>query len=122
MTLEEERDAALNELARLRAGLTAGLTPEQSARLAGTTPEELEADAQAFAVELGAAAPPSGTSRSGGARGTDVPSNGARTVSGGAARYRERHGLDDDGRRPERRQVASDDRNPFRTHTHTWER
>ena len=47
------------DLARLRAGLSAGLTPEQSARLIGTTGEELTADAN-LAAQFGTAeqAPP----------------------------------------------------------------
>ncbi|MDO0916804.1 hypothetical protein QQM39_40145 [Streptomyces sp. DT2A-34] len=119
MTPEEERDAALTELARLRAGLAAGLTPEQSARLVGTTSEELAADAQTLAAQFGVAAPPAPPApRSGGDRGPDV-GNGAETVSGGAERYRQRHGIDEDGRRPERRQDNSDGRNPFAERTYT---
>ncbi|MEV6537213.1 hypothetical protein AB0M86_48080 [Streptomyces sp. NPDC051639] len=112
MTPEEERDNALNELARLRAGLAAGLTPEQSARLNGATPEELQADATAFAAELGAANPAGSAPRSGGNQGPDVVTVGA--VAAGAALYRAKHGLDDDGRRPERRPVTNDGGNPFR--------
>ncbi|MDX3142260.1 hypothetical protein [Streptomyces scabiei] len=115
MTPEEERDNALIELARLRAGLSAGLTPEQSARLQGSTDEELTADAQAFATELGLSDPPVPTSRSGGPRGGDV-GNGAGTVSGGAERYRQKH--------PQRAPLsvpteAEARRNPFQERTYT---
>ncbi|MGW5617529.1 hypothetical protein [Streptomyces sp. NPDC003877] len=121
MTPEEERDNALAELARLRAGLAAGLTPEQSARLVGNTPEELEADAQTLAAEFGVAGPPAPSApRSGGNRGSDV-GNGAGTVTVGAQRYRQRHGLDEDGRRPELRQDNSDGRNPFAERTYTMD-
>ncbi|MFF4475469.1 hypothetical protein ACFY1A_00275 [Streptomyces sp. NPDC001520] len=86
-TPEQQRDAAVAELARLRAGLAAGLTPEQSVRLQGSTPEELEADATAFAAELGAGAPAG--NQSGGPRGVDV--GGATGVAGGAEAYRKKH-------------------------------
>ncbi|MEV6132715.1 hypothetical protein AB0M05_39040 [Streptomyces violaceusniger] len=86
-TPEQQRDAAVAELARLRAGLAAGLTPEQSARLQGATAEELETDARAFAAELGAGAPAG--SQSGGPRGVDV---GAATgVAAGAEAYHRKH-------------------------------
>ncbi|MFC7938149.1 hypothetical protein ACFU2J_18205 [Streptomyces sp. NPDC057387] len=90
LTPEQERDNALTELARLRAGLAAGLTPEQSARLQGATDEELTADAQSFAAELGLAGPSTPAPRSGGARGGDV-GNGAGTVTAGAERFRAKH-------------------------------
>jgi hypothetical protein len=90
-TTEQQLTEARTELARLRAGLAAGLTPEQSARLVGNTPEELAADAQTLAAEFGVAAPPAPPApRSGGDRGPDV-GTGAGTVSGGAERYRQRH-------------------------------
>ncbi|OIJ90896.1 hypothetical protein [Streptomyces colonosanans] len=104
---------------QLAAGEPKGLTPEMCARLRGETREELSVDADAFLTEF---TPPAPVSRSGGARGVDVSSNGARTSTGGAARYRERHGLDDDGRRPERRQTASDARNPFQERGYEMER
>ncbi|MFJ8808504.1 hypothetical protein [Streptomyces sp. NPDC102490] len=88
-TPEQQRDNALTELARLRAGLAAGLTPEQSARLQGATEEELTADAEAFAAELGLTGPATPAPRSGGPRGGDV--GGARTVAGGAERFRAKH-------------------------------
>ncbi|MGW2514509.1 hypothetical protein ACWC0A_35060 [Streptomyces scopuliridis] len=113
-----EAHPAVLELARVRAGLAAGLTVEQSARLIGTTDEELTADAQTLAAEISAANPTPSTPRVGGARGVDV-GNGAGTVAGGAARYRQKTGLDDDGKRPERRPVPTDGRNPFAENT--WE-
>ncbi|MFE1935394.1 hypothetical protein ACFW95_34495 [Streptomyces sp. NPDC059474] len=85
--IEEQRDAAVAELARIRAGLAAGLTPEQSARLQGSTPEELEADAKAFAAELGAGAPAG--SQVGGPRGVDV--DAPTGVAAGAAAYQRKH-------------------------------
>ncbi|MEV8393862.1 MULTISPECIES: hypothetical protein [unclassified Streptomyces] len=106
-----ETHPAVLELARVRAGLAAGLTVEQSARLIGTTDEELTADAQTLATELSAATAPQAP-RVGGARGVDV-GNGAGTVAGGAARYRQKAGLDDGGKRAERRPVPTDGRNPF---------
>ncbi|MFI2029120.1 hypothetical protein [Streptomyces buecherae] len=114
-TPEQQRDAAVAELARLRAGLTVGLTPDQSARLRGSTPEEIEADARAFAADLGAGAPP--PPRVGGVRGVDV-GNGAGTVAGGAERYRQRH--------PQRepRPLATDQesrRNPWAEPAYTME-
>jgi hypothetical protein len=115
MTPEEERDNALIELARLRAGLSAGLTTEQSARLQGSTDEELTADAQAFATELGLTGQPAPAPRSGGPRGSDVGS-GAGTVNGGAERYRQKH--------PQRAPLsvpteAEARRNPFHERTYT---
>ncbi|MER6343759.1 hypothetical protein ACWC10_00375 [Streptomyces sp. NPDC001595] len=117
-TTEQQLTEARTELARLRAGLAAGLTPEQSARLHGNTDEELTADAQAFAAELGLAGPPAPPApRSGGPRGTDVGA-GAGTLAAGAEAYRRRHGLDEDGRRPERRPTPLDGGNPFRERTY----
>ncbi|MEU0587998.1 hypothetical protein [Streptomyces sp. NPDC006132] len=115
LTPEQERDNALSELARLRAGLAVGLTVEQSARLQGSTDEELSADAQAFAAELGLTGPPAPPApRSGGPRGVDV-GNGAGTVSGGAERYRAKH--------PQRELPESTEeqqrRNPFQERTYT---
>lgn len=78
------------ELARVRAALAAGLTFEHGVRLQGATPEELEADAIAFAAEITAANPTPSAPRAGGARGVDV-GNGAGTVTGGAERYRQKH-------------------------------
>ncbi|MFF4672120.1 hypothetical protein ACFY1C_20020 [Streptomyces sp. NPDC001279] len=91
LTPEQQRDDALMELARLRAGLAVGLTPEQSARLTGTTPEELAADARTFAAELGAR-----SARKPSAGGSDVGSSRG-SVDAGAARYRAKYG---DGQRP----------------------
>ncbi|WP_371672785.1 hypothetical protein OG985_37210 [Streptomyces sp. NBC_00289] len=114
MTPEEERDAALNELARLRAGVAAGLTPDQSARIQGTTSDELEADAATLAAELGAAntAP---THRSGGNQGPDVAT--ATGVAAGAALYRDRHGVPEDGQRP----APTNGRAPFTENTWNME-
>lgn len=52
---EAERVAQVAQLdsARLRAASAHGLSETQANRLTGTTPEELEADAKAFAAELG---------------------------------------------------------------------
>lgn len=113
LTPEQERDNALNAVARLTAGLRAGLTPDQSERLRGTTPEELEADAVAFAAMLPTApAAPSGV-RVGGARGVDVDGTGTGTVAAGVAAYRERHGIGEDGRRPAPTPVPTEGPNPF---------
>ncbi|MFD8262337.1 hypothetical protein ACFV19_26205 [Streptomyces griseoluteus] len=118
---EQERDAALHELARLRAGLAAGLTPEQSARLQGATAEELTADATAFAAELGAGATTPPAPRVGGNRGTDV-GNAAGSVAAGAEAYRRKHGLDENGRRPEVRPLPTNGRNPYQVNTYEMER
>ncbi|MFJ4787178.1 hypothetical protein [Streptomyces sp. NPDC088794] len=112
----EQPHPAELELARLRAGLTAGLTPEQSARLQGATAEELAADATAFATELGAANSASSEPRSGGNQGPDVAT--ATGIAAGAALYRDRHGLDDNGRHPETHSTVTDGRNPFVTRTY----
>ncbi|MHC8421718.1 hypothetical protein ACH121_18175 [Streptomyces sp. NB004] len=89
LTPEMERDNALTELARLRAGMAAGLSVEQSARIQGTTLEEMTADAEAFAAELGLAGTPASAPRSGGARGTDVGSTSG--TAAGAERFRAKH-------------------------------
>ncbi|MFF5760758.1 hypothetical protein ACFY7A_35635 [Streptomyces longwoodensis] len=112
MTPEEERDAALTELARLRAGLAVGLTAEQSARLTGTTPEELSADAQSFATELGITGPPAPTPRSGGSRGGDVGSV-AGTIAAGAAEYARKH-----PKREAAPELPTSGRNPFQQRTY----
>lgn len=81
------------DLARLRAGLSAGLTPEQSARLIGTTEEELAADAQTLATQFGAVeqAPlPAPVHRSGGPRGSDAGVPGG-TVAAGVEAYHRKH-------------------------------
>ncbi|MFI5795157.1 hypothetical protein [Streptomyces sp. NPDC051677] len=104
----EQPHPAVLELARVRAGLAAGLTVEQSARLQGTTEEELTADATAFATELGVTSTPA--PRSGGNQGPDVATTGG--VAAGAAAYRAKHGLDD-GRRPEGRPAPANGSNPF---------
>ncbi|MFB7713619.1 hypothetical protein [Streptomyces sp. NPDC056105] len=107
-------------LARLRAGFTAGLTVEQSARIQGTTEEELTADATALAAELGAANSTPPGPRTGGPRGVDVNNGaGAGTLGAGAAAYRTKHGLDEDGRRSERPAVPVNGRNPFAQNTYS---
>lgn len=121
LTPEQERDSALNDLARLRAGLSAGLSAEQSERLRGSTPEELAADAAEFAAMLPAApAAPSGM-RVGGARGVDVPGTGPGTMAAGVAAYRARHGLGEDGK-PERTPWPVDGRSAFDERTYSMER
>ncbi|WP_406324133.1 hypothetical protein [Streptomyces niveus] len=92
VTAERERDDARAEALRITVAASKGLTPEQAARLQGSTKEELEADADAlkflFAPAAGGGA--GGTTRVGGARGTDV--GGTSSVATGAERYREKHG------------------------------
>ncbi|MFG2769782.1 hypothetical protein [Streptomyces sp. NPDC048350] len=95
---------------QLEAGAAHGLTPPMCAYLRGETPEELSADAVAFLAAFGQPAPPA--PRSGGNRGPDVSSRGASgSVSAGAALYRERHGLDDESKRPDKPPART--RNPF---------
>ncbi|WP_406055813.1 hypothetical protein OG462_07890 [Streptomyces sp. NBC_01077] len=89
--------------------------------LRGETPEELQADAVAFLEAFGTPEPPAPVYRSGGPRGSDVGSGG-RGVSDGAALYRERHGLDEDGRRPVKEPVPTGNRNPFVENGYTMER
>ncbi len=50
---ERTAQAATLETARLRAAATHGLTEAQAKRLVGSTPEELDADAAAYAKEIG---------------------------------------------------------------------
>ncbi|MFF9647892.1 hypothetical protein [Streptomyces sp. NPDC014622] len=111
------------ELAKLRAGLTAGLTPDQSTRLIGSTEDELTADAQMLAAEFSTAEPTPLAPRVGGPRGVDVTS-GAGTVSGGAARYRARYGLDESGSRLPVPQPTNTGHttNPYAERAYTWER
>ncbi|MEU5765039.1 hypothetical protein ABZ782_03835 [Streptomyces asoensis] len=115
MTPEEERDNALAELARIRAGAAAGLTPEQSARLQGGTAEELAADATAFATELGLTGTPAPSPRSGGDRGGDVGVS-AGSVAAGAAEYARKH-----PRREVTPELPTSGRNPFQTTTYSME-
>ncbi|MCM2391704.1 hypothetical protein [Streptomyces albipurpureus] len=85
--------AATAELLRVRVAADKGLTVAQAKRLQGSTKEELEADADALKAEFGQtgdAGSQGGSSRSGGARGSDV--GGTKGVTTGAERYRERHG------------------------------
>ncbi|WP_371636913.1 hypothetical protein OG988_32335 [Streptomyces zaomyceticus] len=109
------------ELMKVRAGMAAGLTFEQSTRLQGTTVEALTADAQTLAAELGAANPAPPAPRSGGNRGPDVGSGG-RGVSDGAALYRSRHNIDEDGNRPAKKPIPTGNRNPFVENGYTMER
>ncbi|WP_097965816.1 hypothetical protein [Streptomyces sp. or20] len=108
------------ELAKLRAGLTAGLTPAQSARLIGADEAALTADAATLAAEFtpSTLAPPA--PRAGGDRGPDVQGT-AGTVAGGAAAYRRKHGLDEDGNRPPVPQRVNTSRvtNPFQENGYT---
>ncbi|MFD4699754.1 hypothetical protein [Streptomyces niveus] len=89
---ERERDEARADALRISVAASKGLSPEQAARLQGSTKEELEADADALkalfapAGNEGAGA----THRVGGARGTDVGATSS--VATGAERYREKHG------------------------------
>ncbi|MEU3608626.1 hypothetical protein AB0E83_24755 [Streptomyces sp. NPDC035033] len=109
--------------AQLAAGEAHGLPPALCARLRGETDEELQADAVAFVEAFGTPEPPAPVYRSGGPRGVDVASSGGRgSVSAGAALYRERHGLDEDGRRPAKKPGPKPtNRNPFWTNDLTWE-
>lgn len=84
-----EQHPAVLELARVRASLAAGLTVEQSARLLGSTDEELTADAQRLATELGAGTQTPPAHLTGGPRGVDVSK--ASGVEAGAQAYREKH-------------------------------
>ncbi|MEU2093640.1 hypothetical protein ABZ741_39245 [Streptomyces globisporus] len=108
-TTPEPLTGSALELAKLRAGLTAGLTVEQSARLQGADEAALTADAASFASELSPAPP---APRAGGDRGPDV-TGAAGTVSAGVAEYRRKNGLDADGNRPERKPLPTSTRNPF---------
>ncbi|WP_328336567.1 hypothetical protein [Streptomyces violaceus] len=112
----EQPHPAVLELARIRAGMAVGLSVEQSARLQGATDEELTADAQAFAAELGLTGPPAPPApRSGGSRGPDV-GNGAGTVAAGAERFRTKHPQREP--RPDEQQRRT---NPFQERTYTME-
>ncbi|MGW1928268.1 hypothetical protein [Streptomyces sp. NPDC001919] len=104
------------------AGEAHGLTPPMCAFLRGETPEELQADAVAFLAAFGTPEPPAPAPRSGGPRGVDVASNGGRgTIAAGVALFRERNGLDEDGRRPEKKPVPTGNRNPFVENSYTLE-
>lgn len=88
---------AAADVLRLSVAATKSLTPEQAARLQGSTREELEADADALKAlfaPAGAGTGSQGTGtapRSGGNRGNDV--NGSTpTTTTGAELYRARHG------------------------------
>ncbi|MFC7966860.1 hypothetical protein [Streptomyces cinereoruber] len=107
---------------QLAAGEAHGLTPPMCAFLRGETDEELQADAVKFLELFGTPEQPAPVYRSGGPRGVDVGSNGGRgTLAAGVALFRERHGLDEDGRRPEKPKPAPTNRNPYWTNDLTWE-
>ncbi|MFF9171737.1 MULTISPECIES: hypothetical protein [unclassified Streptomyces] len=109
---------------QLEAGTAHGLTPAQCRWIRGETPEEMAADVATLLAEFAPpAAPPAPAPLVGGPRGTDVGSgNGRGTLAAGAAAYRAKHGLDDEGRRPERRPMTNDGRNPFQTNGYEMER
>ncbi|MEY2241593.1 hypothetical protein AB8A21_01305 [Streptomyces sp. BF23-18] len=114
----EQPHPAVLALARLRAGLTAGLTVEQSARIQGATPEEMTADATAFAAELNVTTPAAPAPLVGGPRGSDATGHTAGSVAAGAAEYERKHP------KPEPRPLPTDAqarRNPFQTTTYTME-
>lgn len=86
-TVVAERDALL----RATVGASNGLTPDQAARLRGTTQEELEADAAALTAAFAPVveAAPSPLLQ----HGTTVPGVGAGgEMADGAARYRAKFG------------------------------
>ncbi|WP_241844902.1 capsid assembly scaffolding protein Gp46 family protein [Streptomyces silvensis] len=106
--LQKERDDAAAEAATAKAEAASasrkalvleiaadkGLTPAQAARLHGSTKEELEADADALKALFSSSTSgdsSAGTHRSGGSRGGDV--GATKSVSTGAERFREKHGL-----------------------------
>ncbi|MFB7291921.1 hypothetical protein [Actinacidiphila glaucinigra] len=82
-----------------------GLGVQHAARLRGATPEELDADADAFLAEIATYAPtPPTPPRSGGPRGRDVNSAPG-SLTARAALHHERHGSageDDEKKRPSR--------------------
>ncbi|MEW2257247.1 hypothetical protein [Streptomyces sp. NPDC047869] len=104
---------------QLAAGQPKGLTPEMCVFLRGENPEELGTSADAFLSLLATQTPPPAP-RSGGTRGTDV--NAPQGVAAGAEAYRRKHGLDDEGRRPEALPLPTSGRNPFQTTTYEMER
>lgn len=108
---------------QLAAGEPHGLPPELCARLQGETAEELAADAAALVAEFAPPpSPPPPAPRVGGPRGRDVGSGGGRgTVGAGAAAYRAKHGLDDEGKRPERKPATSNN-NPLQERTYSFDR
>ncbi|MEV7274679.1 hypothetical protein ACIQIG_17865 [Streptomyces bacillaris] len=110
------------ELTKLKVGLTVGLTPAQSARLIGTDEAALIADAAALVAEFTPSTLTPPAPRAGGDRGPDVQGT-AGTVRGGAARYRARYGLDEDGNRPPVPQRVNTSRvtNPFQENGYTTE-
>ncbi|MFF5920001.1 hypothetical protein ACFY8C_16935 [Streptomyces flavochromogenes] len=108
---------------QLAAGEAHGLTPPMRAFLRGETDEELQTDAAAFLEAFGTPEPPAPVYRSGGPRGVDVASSGGRGgFSAGAALYRERHGLDEDGKGPEKKPMPTGNRNPFAESGYSMER
>ncbi|MFJ9819700.1 hypothetical protein ACIRU3_31445 [Streptomyces sp. NPDC101151] len=108
--------------AQLAAGQPKGLTPEACVYLRGDTPDELSTSADAFVSLLASQTPAPSAPLVGGNRGTDAGGgNGPGTIGGGAGLYRERHDIDDDGRRPEQRPTPVDGRNPFAVRTYNLE-
>ncbi|MEF9881575.1 hypothetical protein [Streptomyces sp. P9-A4] len=103
------------ELMKVRAGMAAGLTFEQSARLQGDTVEALTADAQTLAAELGAANQTPPAPRVGGNRGSDVGGGGG-TVAAGAEEYRRKHPKREPRPLPTEEQQR---RNPWQTSGYT---
>lgn len=95
-TAKAEAEKATRRALLLEIALTKKLTVAQAERLRGATKEELEADADAYLVEVGGSGAGngvqggSGTPRSGGNRGGDVGGSKATTATG-ADLYRERH-------------------------------
>ncbi|MET8129697.1 hypothetical protein ABZV67_36050 [Streptomyces sp. NPDC005065] len=82
-------------------------------RTSGVTLSAALVAVTAFAAELSAANPTPLAPRTGGPRGVDVGS-AAGTVAAGVAAYRAKHGIDENGQRPERAPVSTDGRrNPF---------
>ncbi|MET8960958.1 hypothetical protein ABZX69_15960 [Streptomyces sp. NPDC004074] len=109
-TPEQQRDNALAELARLRAGLSAGLTVQQAAFLRGNTEEEIAADVRTLMAEFGVS-----TQRQPTGSGSDVQGSTDGSFNAGAERYRQKHGVDENGRRPEGA------RNPFQESNYRME-
>ncbi|MFE2883172.1 hypothetical protein [Streptomyces sp. NPDC059272] len=110
LTAEQERDNALQELARLRAGLAAGLSEEQSRFIRGATLEEMQADARTLVTEFSVS-----TRRPPSMSGSDVRGIAAGSVEAGAAAYRAKHGLDENG------QPLNGARAPFQENTYRSE-
>ncbi|MET7744211.1 hypothetical protein [Streptomyces sp. NPDC005385] len=114
----EQPHPAVLALARLQAGIAAGLSVEQSARIQGNTAEEMTTDATAYAAELNSVTPATQAPRSGGERGSDVATVTAGSVAAGEAEYERKH--------PKREPApalteAQQRQNPFQTTTYSME-